>query len=247
MTTPVLIVKTEQFTGPVKLLVCLVQQHKSTVANVNLPAVVCQYAQYVHDCLAGDYQLTSFTSELPLLGWLIERRSCRLLPVAPLPISPVDQDYEAKIKQILDYRRFQVLARSLKTAHTLGQQLLGTVNPFSVQPPPSNLSLFSSSLSLNDEQFWEAWRDIAEKIRYADIKDFNVVKMRWSPAQIKTKMLSFLQHHPRRQWSLLSFLLNFAFDLSTLLCAFLLVLELIYHDQLALVRVAAEWMVKSIN
>ena len=130
MKPPVYTINTTEFSGSVRLLVDVLQRHQLQAGVLDLVRIVGEYVGYVHDCLAQKYHLARCTGDLPLLGWLILHRSWKLLPVTPPPPSvDMGQDYERRIKQIVEYERFQTLAASLKTIHLDGQQLIASVNP----------------------------------------------------------------------------------------------------------------------
>jgi len=171
------------FSGPLDLLLNLIEQNKLDITAVSLVAVTDQYLEQIRQ-FSGE-QLEQLMDFLSVGARLLLIKSRALLPLPPeIPDEDEEEDpAEALARQLREYRRFKHAAAHLEDRERLGLQTYLRVAP----PPTLEHSLDLSGIGL--DTLVSALRSVYDR---ADLKEDSVavaVKRRTVTIEDQIKLL----------------------------------------------------------
>jgi len=128
-------VKTDQFEGPMDLLLFLIQKHELDVSAISIHLITDQYVQYVE--MMKDLNFDSASEFLLMAATLIHLKSKRLLPEDESLATGSSDDglprSEAElVRRLLEYKKFQEAGRRLYELPRLNESVFSRPG---VQPP----------------------------------------------------------------------------------------------------------------
>lgn len=127
------------FTGPLDLLLRLIERAELDITTITLAQVADQYLAHVRALEAVEPdELAEFVS---LAARLVLIKSRALLPRSPsAPAASVDEDAEQLAAQLELYRRFKQAAELLRVWHESGRSTFARVAPppLTIAPPPAS-------------------------------------------------------------------------------------------------------------
>ncbi len=128
-----------EFTGPLDLLLRLIERAELDITTIALASVADQYLAHVRALESVEPgELAEFVS---LAARLILIKSRALLPRSPSePVSPIDDDAGQLAAQLELYRRFKQAAEWLRLAYESGRSAFTRVAPppMTITPPPAS-------------------------------------------------------------------------------------------------------------
>ncbi len=129
-------IKTEQFEGPLDLLLFLIQTHELDISRLSISQVTDQFLAYVRRLHAMDFDLAS--DFLLMAATLLLWKSRALLPKDPLDPSLRDDEDdgiltpEKLIRQLLEHKRFLSMGAEIAKRPKLYEDVFTRSNP---RPP----------------------------------------------------------------------------------------------------------------
>ena len=106
-------ISTEVYTGPLDLLLQLIENAELDITSLALSQVTDQYLEYMH-CLQ-EQDAAEVSAFLVIAAKLVQIKSAALLPKSPVPsLQPEEDPGEALARQLILYKRFKELSRSLE-------------------------------------------------------------------------------------------------------------------------------------
>lgn len=135
-------IRTEQFEGPLDLMLFLIQKNELDISNISIHKITDQYVQYVEFMRELNFDIAS--EFLLMAATLIHLKSKRLLPNDDEMQSSNPDDNilpkseEEIVRRLQEYRRFQDAARNLTTLPVLNRDVSARPNV----PPPEKQTVW---------------------------------------------------------------------------------------------------------
>lgn len=128
-------IRTEQFEGPLDLLLFLIQKNELDISGFSIHKITDQYVQYIEMMRELNFDVAS--DFLVMAATLIHLKSKRLLPNDDLSTSDADdsnlpKSEEELVRRLREYKQFQEAARKLAALPMLGRDFFTRPG---VQPP----------------------------------------------------------------------------------------------------------------
>ena len=127
-------IKTEQFEGPLDLLLFLIQKNEMDISAISLHRICDQYVQYIEMMHELNFDMAS--EFLVMAATLIHLKSRKLLPnddaIASAEAGELPTSEEELVRRLLEYKRFQEAGRKLLELPLTGRDVLprpGVVAP----------------------------------------------------------------------------------------------------------------------
>ncbi|MEW6055249.1 MAG: segregation/condensation protein A [Bdellovibrionota bacterium] len=118
-------IRTDQFEGPLDLLLFLIQKNEMDVSAISLHRITDQYVQYIE--LMRELNFDVASEFLVMAATLIHLKSKRLLPSDDALGAESQEDAPASeeelVRRLLEYKRFQETARQLVELPVLGRDI----------------------------------------------------------------------------------------------------------------------------
>lgn len=106
-------ISTEVYSGPLDLLLQLIENAELDITSLALSQVTDQYLEYMHHLQEQD--AAEVSAFLVIAAKLVQIKSAALLPKSPVPsIQPEEDPGEALARQLILYKRFKDLSRVLE-------------------------------------------------------------------------------------------------------------------------------------
>jgi len=139
-------VQLDVFTGPLDLLLYLIQRDEVDIYDIPLARITDEYLQHVH--LLEHLDPDAAADFVVLAATLIELKSRALLPTPPLDLQDDAADPRTPlVKQLLEYKRFKDAARSLgRAADERAQRYVRC---------PADLPAELAGVELEEVQVWD--------------------------------------------------------------------------------------------
>jgi len=132
----ILKIRTEQFEGPLDLMLFLIQKNELDISTVSIHKITDQYLQYCE--LIKDLNFDSASEFLVMAATLIHLKSKRLLPQDDLNQNKIDTNEneilseEQLVQRLLEYQKFQ---KAAQTIQKLPQKNVDVFTRPNVPPP----------------------------------------------------------------------------------------------------------------
>lgn len=127
-------IRTDQFEGPLDLLLFLIQKNEMDISAISLHRICDQYVQYIEMMRELNFDVAS--DFLVMAATLIHIKSRRLLPQDDLGVSESAADIapseEELVRRLLEYKKFQEAGRKMIEMPMLGRDISPRPN---VAPP----------------------------------------------------------------------------------------------------------------
>lgn len=128
-------IRTEQFEGPMDLLLFLIQKNELDISEFAIHKITDQYVQYIEMMRELNFDMAS--EFLVMAATLIHLKSKRLLPGGDSDLLSVSSDdqptsEEELVRRLRDYKKFQQAAYSLSELPMLGRDFFSRPG---VEPP----------------------------------------------------------------------------------------------------------------
>lgn len=139
-------ITTDNFTGPLDLLLQLLKKEKLTITEVSLVAITDQYLEYIERVskinlpLIGEYYLLAST--------LMEMKTKALLPLTDSQTTEEEVDEESLVERLKEYEKYQKLAKKFQRLEMSAKNNY-TMPPLSVPRLKPQLA-FPAELSKQD-------------------------------------------------------------------------------------------------
>ncbi len=148
-------INTEVYTGPLDLLLQLIEKAELDITQLALAQVTDQYLEYMHQLETQDpAEVSAF---LVIAAKLVQIKSAALLPRPSIPSLEIEEDPgEALTRQLLSYKKFKELSRFLEERENAGFHTYLRLDSNPAVQIPSKLDL--SDFTLDD--LIQAARDI---------------------------------------------------------------------------------------
>ncbi len=143
----------DQFSGPLDLLLTLIQKHKLNIQDIELSALLDQYLDYLDACQEQDLEIAG--EFLTMAARLIDWKTMSLLPKpeAAETSRVAKQELEA---QLQTYARYQSLARTLR-AQFIGDKLFTR--------PPTTINFTLPYRRHHDtRELLDAWQNLGQRL-----------------------------------------------------------------------------------
>lgn len=112
MKEPVYRLEKLNFSGPLDLLLHLIEKNKVDIYDIPIAEITAQYMEYVRRMEETDLELVS--AFLVMAATLLEIKARMLLPKEEVPEEETEEDpREALVARLLEYRKFQYIAEEL--------------------------------------------------------------------------------------------------------------------------------------
>jgi len=204
-------VKLENFSGPLDLLLQLIQRDKLDICDVDIATVTGDFLSYIHEVDYDHHQTNNF---LEVAVRLILLKSRALLPsVSDLDTPLLEEDLTLQLKQL---QNFQQLAASLIYSMQSPMHARAKTKVNSVDTSYTNLT--SKTLTITNFSFYDNETKKPQKFS---------LKQR-SSVEIRDKLTQKLRKADRFE---LASLYTFVRDPRELMIVFLLILELVKSNQ----------------
>lgn len=209
-------VSTDVFTGPLDLLLILIEREELDITKLSLSKVTNQYLAYLNSL--SSYSAEEVSGFLVMAARLIQIKSEALLPRAVIQNEGKEDTGDALIQQLIRYRQFKKLAETLE--HRRQQQLRTylRINYSNSPDAPIDLNLTVADLTV---AAYEAFRQ--------DEININGPENSISPPKITIRQKIRLIANFLRDQERISFrqLLSSSFSRLDVAISFLAVLELV--------------------
>jgi len=148
-------INTEVYSGPLDLLLQLIEKAELDITHLSLAQVTDQYLEYMHHLEVQDpAEVSAF---LVIAAKLVQIKSSALLPRSSIPsLQPEEDQGEALARQLLLYKKFKDLSRFLEDRENAGLHTYLRLDTNPSAQIPSRLDL--SELTLDD--LVQAARDV---------------------------------------------------------------------------------------
>ena len=148
-------INTEVYSGPLDLLLQLIEKAELDITRLALAQVTDQYLAYLHEL--QEQNAAEVSAFLVIAARLVQIKSAALLP-RPVSIGqPIEEDLcEALAQQLILYKRFKELSRSLEAREIAGLRTYLRLDSSQRAHIPTKLDI--SELTLNE--LVQAARDI---------------------------------------------------------------------------------------
>lgn len=127
-------IRTDQFEGPLDLLLFLIQKNEMDISAISLHRITDQYVQYIEMMRELNFDVAS--DFLVMAATLIHLKSKRLLPMDDEATSGKAEDLgpseEELVRRLLEYKKFQEAGKKLAEMPMLGRDFFPRPN---VTPP----------------------------------------------------------------------------------------------------------------
>ncbi len=170
-------VSTEVYSGPLDLLLQLIEKAELDITRLALAQVTDQYLEYMHHLENQD--AAEVSAFLVIAARLVQIKSSALLPRPVLPGIQLEEDPgEALARQLILYKRFKVLSHFLEEQDSAGRRTY-----LRLESSPRNL--FATKLDLEDLALddivaaaREIFGDINNLAPLSDVVNFSRVTIR---------------------------------------------------------------------
>lgn len=148
-------IKTEVYSGPLDLLLQLIEKAELDITHLSLAQVTDQYLEYMHHLEVQDpAEVSAF---LVIAAKLVQIKSSALLPRTNIPsLQPEEDPGEALARQLILYKKFKDLSKFLEDRESAGLHTYLRLDSNPSVQIPSRLDL--SELTLDD--LVQAARDV---------------------------------------------------------------------------------------
>ena len=128
-------VQTNVFNGPLDLLLNLIERAELDITTVSLALVTDQFLDYIHEIQERNAE--EISGFLVIAAKLIQIKSAALLPRPPIIEPDTEEDEgEALVRQLLEYRKFKQAAMQLEEREGRGLRTYLRVLPPNIQVEP---------------------------------------------------------------------------------------------------------------
>lgn len=134
--------KSEQFEGPLDLLLNLIEEQKLDVTQVSLAKVATQYLEYIKN--KENITLENLADFLSVASKMILIKSKALLPLLEFS-KEEEQEIKDLEKQLAEYKRFKDIAREIKKLAVSRRACFSREGYLGIQSffyPPKNINVF---------------------------------------------------------------------------------------------------------
>ena len=139
-------ISTEVYTGPLDLLLQLIENAELDITSLALSQVTDQYLEYMHRLQEQD--AAEVSAFLVIAAKLVQIKSAALLPKSPVPsLQPEEDPGEALARQLILYKRFKELSRSLEYREEKGLHTFLRLDSDPKAQIPSRLDLTGFTLA----------------------------------------------------------------------------------------------------
>lgn len=212
--------QTKQFSGPLELLLSLIDAQKLTITDVNIAEVTEQYVAYVQKH-RDDITLANLAEFLDMAARLILLKSKALLPLLVL-----EQDEEDEIvdlaSQLAEYQKFAQIANELGTQWARGRQsFVRSV------PPRKRQIVFAPPAQISVADLAELFRGVLVDIPIVDQLD---TKRMRDVVAVEERMMELSRSLARRGTVAFSQFVKNATNKIDVIVSFLALLELVKQD-----------------
>lgn len=142
-------VKLDDFDGPLDLLLSLVQDKKISVFEINMAELATQYLQIINNLKDSDINIAS--EYLVMAATLIQLKS-KLLLNSPEEKEEVEIEKSNLLQQILEYKQFKEVSRTLKEKEELRDDIfikeMSNLDQFILEKDNSKLDGTSNPVKL---------------------------------------------------------------------------------------------------
>lgn len=163
-------IKLKVFEGPFDLLLHLIKVNEMDIYDIPIAKITNQYMEYLHLMQALDLEVAG--EFLVMAATLINIKSRHLLPSGDLmeDEEEIDEILSAKelIRQLIEYRKFKEMARSLRQREQSQAQIFYRYNIEPILPQPEREEPFPEDLHLLFDAF-------SRVLRYAEAHDYHQV------------------------------------------------------------------------
>lgn len=138
---------TEVYSGPLDLLLQLIEKAELDITRLSLAQVTDQYLEYMHHLESQDpAEVSAF---LVIAARLVQIKSAALLPRSPIPsLQPEEDPGEALARQLILYKKFKDLSKFLEMREEAGLRTYLRVDPNAAVQVPSRLDLSELTLEV---------------------------------------------------------------------------------------------------
>ncbi|QDY87653.1 segregation/condensation protein A [Mycoplasma anserisalpingitidis] len=142
-------IKLDDFDGPLDLLLSLVQDKKISVFEINMAELATQYLQIINNLKDSDINIAS--EYLVMAATLIQLKS-KLLLNSPEEKDEVEIEKSNLLQQILEYKQFKEVSRTLKEKEELRDDIfikeMSNLDQFILEKDNSKLDGTSNPVKL---------------------------------------------------------------------------------------------------
>lgn len=142
-------IKLDDFDGPLDLLLSLVQDKKISVFEINMAELATQYLQIINNLKDSDINIAS--EYLVMAATLIQLKS-KLLLNSPEEKEEVETEKSNLLQQILEYKQFKEVSRTLKEKEELRDDIfikeMSNLDQFILEKDNSKLDGTSNPVKL---------------------------------------------------------------------------------------------------
>lgn len=142
-------IKLDDFDGPLDLLLSLVQDKKISVFEINMAELATQYLQIINNLKDSDINIAS--EYLVMAATLIQLKS-KLLLNSPEEKEEVEIEKSNLLQQILEYKQFKEVSRTLKEKEELRDDIfikeMSNLDQFILEKDNSKLDGTSNPVKL---------------------------------------------------------------------------------------------------
>lgn len=142
-------IKLDDFDGPLDLLLSLVQDKKISVFEINMAELTTQYLQIINNLKDSDINIAS--EYLVMAATLIQLKS-KLLLNSPEEKEEVEIEKSNLLQQILEYKQFKEVSRTLKEKEELRDDIfikeMSNLDQFILEKDNSKLDGTSNPVKL---------------------------------------------------------------------------------------------------
>lgn len=125
-------IRTDQFEGPLDLLLFLIQKHEMDISVISIHEITDQYVQYIEMMRELNFDVAS--EFLVMAATLIHLKSKRLLPGEQAPAeaqaSELPTTEEELVRRLLEYKKFQEAAQQIRSLPIYGNDVFSRPNVF---------------------------------------------------------------------------------------------------------------------
>ena len=180
-------IKLNVFEGPFDLLLHLIKVNEMDIYDIPIAKITHQYMEYIHIMQALDLEVAG--EFLVMAATLINIKSRHLLPSGELmeDEEEINEILSAKelIRQLVEYRKFKEMARSLRQCEENQAQIFYRHNIEPILPEPEREEPLREDLHLLFDAF-------SRVLRYAEAGDYHQVLEEHFTVENKMQYLSSL-------------------------------------------------------
>ncbi len=238
--TPEFNLELSSFNGPLDVLWDKLKIAELQIDDLNILDVLQQYQLYVDFCLKNGFLLSQYSKYLILCSKLILWRSQLLLPNPAVDTLEADQAQaeQDRIKRLTMYSQLKQLANKLKESSQQNAQFLGKessdytlATAAKVKPSPEQYTN-----KLNIDLLTKSFEQAIALFKYRNKLETKMLKPAVSSYIMKCQILNYLAKYQKTDQHFEKVLLRFAdHSLASLLHAFIVLLELVMHQNISII------------